>query len=133
MTLEVERHGRDITLRATPANAQTLKVGGQPVDTGKTPEGMLGVELSELTVRSSWYGAIPSSFAKIGSAIAADVHAMVHVFSPGEFSSLFHQVASSRGGQQQDESADEARVDRRRGAHGGPERPVGHRRRCSRF
>jgi membrane-associated protease RseP (regulator of RpoE activity) len=55
---------------------------------------MLGVELSELTVRSSWYGAIPSSFTKIGSTIVADVHAMIHVFSPGEFSSLFHQVAS---------------------------------------
>jgi membrane-associated protease RseP (regulator of RpoE activity) len=94
LTLEVERDGRDITLKATPANAQTLKEGGQPVDTGKTPEGMLGVELSELTVRSSWYGAIPSSFTKIGSTIAADVHAMIHVFSPGEFSSLFHQVAS---------------------------------------
>ena len=94
MTLEVQRHGRDVMLQATPANAQTLKEGGQPVDTGKSPEGMLGVELSELTVRSSWYAAIPSSFSKIGTTIGADVRAMVHVFSPGEFSSLFHQVAS---------------------------------------
>ena len=94
LTLEVARAGRDITLTATPANAQTLKEGGQSIDTGKSPEGMLGVELSELTVRASWYAAIPSSFTRIGSTIGADVHAMIHVFSPGEFSNLFHQVAS---------------------------------------
>jgi membrane-associated protease RseP (regulator of RpoE activity) len=94
LTLVVLRDGRDLTIRARPANDQNLTVNGQKVNTTKVPQGLLGVELAELTVRSSWYGAIPSSFAQIGSTIAAATHAMVHVFSPGEFASLYHQVTS---------------------------------------
>jgi membrane-associated protease RseP (regulator of RpoE activity) len=94
LTLLVLRHGHDLTLHATPANAQTLTSNGTKIYKGAKPEGLLGVELSELSVRSSWYAAIPSSFGRIGSLIAYDVHALVHVFSPGEFSSLAHQVVS---------------------------------------
>ena len=94
ITLVVERHGHNVTLHATPVNAQTLTVHGRVIDTGKRPEGLLGVTLINLPARQSWYSAIPSSFHKVGSIIAQAGHGMVHVFSPGGFSSLFHQVTS---------------------------------------
>ena len=94
VTLVVERHGHDVTLHATPVNAQTLKVNGKVIDKKKAPEGLLGIYLLRLPARQSWYSAIPGSVGEVGSIIAQAGHAMVHVFSPGEFSSLFHQVAS---------------------------------------
>ncbi len=94
ITIRVLRDGRQLTLHATPVNDQNLSVNGQKVNTTSTPEGLLGVELGEQTVRSSWYAAIPSSLGQIGSTITAAAHAMVHVFSPSEFSSLFHQVTT---------------------------------------
>ena len=56
------------------------------------------------------------------STIAAAAHAIVHVFSPGEFSSLFHQVASPDGGDQRKEPGHAAGVDRGRRAHRGRRR-----------
>jgi membrane-associated protease RseP (regulator of RpoE activity) len=56
--------------------------------------GYLGVGIENLPGRDTWYAAIPGSVTEVGSLIATAVHAIVHVFSPGEFSSLFHQVAS---------------------------------------
>ncbi|MEO9180824.1 MAG: site-2 protease family protein, partial [Acidimicrobiales bacterium] len=94
VTLLVERGGRDLTLHATPLDGRTLTSGGQPIETGKMAHGLLGIELVELKVKDSWYGAIPSSFGEVGSLIGTAAHAIVHVFSPGEFGSLFHQVAS---------------------------------------
>jgi membrane-associated protease RseP (regulator of RpoE activity) len=92
--LVVERQGRDITLRATPVDGRTIKVGGTPLSTGAKPDGYLGIELNLQTVRTSWWNAIPQSFTSVGSMIGVATHAMIHVFSPGEFASLFHQVAS---------------------------------------
>jgi len=96
ITMVVERGGHDLTLHVTPVNGQTLKVGGKVLTKGAKPTGYIGVGLEAGQVRSSWLGAVPASFAKIGATFAAAVHAIVHVFSPGEFASLFHQVASSR-------------------------------------
>ena len=45
-------------------------------------------------MRTSWYDAVPHAVEQIGDTISAAAHAIVHVFSPGEFSSLFRQVAS---------------------------------------
>ena len=94
VTLVVERNGHDLTLHATPVNGQTIKVNGKAEVTAKTPKGFIGIGLSAGEVRSSFWGAVPASFAKIGATVSAAVHAMIHVFSPGEFSSLFHQVTS---------------------------------------
>jgi membrane-associated protease RseP (regulator of RpoE activity) len=94
ITLVVDRHGRDLTLHATPVDGRTLKVNGVAEAAGTKAQGFIGVELNAGEVRSSFLGAVPASFTKIGATISAAVHAMVHVFSPGEFSSLFHQVAS---------------------------------------
>jgi membrane-associated protease RseP (regulator of RpoE activity) len=94
ITLVVDRHGHDLTLHATPVDGRTLKVNGVAEATGTKAQGFIGVGLNAGEVRSSFLGAVPASFTKIGATISAAVHAMVHVFSPGEFSSLFHQVAS---------------------------------------
>ncbi len=94
VTLLVERKGHDLTLHATPVDGRTLTADGQPIETGKKAHGLLGIELVELKVKDTWYGAIPHSFTEVGSLIGTAGHAIVHVFSPGEFGSLFHQVAS---------------------------------------
>jgi membrane-associated protease RseP (regulator of RpoE activity) len=94
LTIVVVRDGRRVTLHATPADGRTITVHGQPMATGTTPQGFLGVELEAQVVHSSLLGAIPGSFARVGSMIAAAGHAMVHVFSPGQFSSLYRQVTT---------------------------------------
>ncbi|HVA54045.1 MAG TPA: site-2 protease family protein [Acidimicrobiales bacterium] len=90
LTIVVDRNGKDLTLHATPVSGTTLKVAGKSLPAG----GYIGIELSELTVRSSLLGAVPGAFAEIGSLLSAAAHNIVHVFSPAEFSSLFHQVTS---------------------------------------
>ncbi len=45
-------------------------------------------------MKDHWYSAIPGSVTEVWSLLGTALHAIVHVFSPGEFSSLFHQVAS---------------------------------------
>jgi membrane-associated protease RseP (regulator of RpoE activity) len=94
LTLLVERRGHPLTLHATPVDGRGLSVDGVKVATGATPQGYLGIALTYQRSRDSWYAAVPSSFTQVGSMLVAATHAMVHVFSPGQFSSLFHQVAS---------------------------------------
>jgi membrane-associated protease RseP (regulator of RpoE activity) len=90
LTILIQRAGRELTLHATPVNGASVKVGGKPL----AQHGYLGVGIENLPGRDTWYAAIPGSVTEVGSLIATAVHAIVHVFSPGEFSSLFHQVAS---------------------------------------
>ncbi len=90
LTILLQRAGRDLTLHATPVYGRTLVVNGKSL----AARGYLGVSLESLAVRDSWYASIPGSFTEVGSLLATAAHAIVHVFSPGEFSSLFHQVAS---------------------------------------
>ncbi|HUX04578.1 MAG TPA: site-2 protease family protein [Acidimicrobiales bacterium] len=94
LTVVVERDGKDVTLHATPVDGRTLKVDGVPYVTGSAPQGFLGIALQAQVVKSSWFAAVPRSFTLVGSMLASSVHAIVHVFSPGEFSSLFHQVST---------------------------------------
>ena len=91
VALTVLRDGRTLHVHATPVLGSTIKVRGETLTKNA---GYIGVSLEELTVRKSWYDAVPSAVTQIGSTISAAAHAIVHVFSPGEFSSLFHQVAS---------------------------------------
>jgi membrane-associated protease RseP (regulator of RpoE activity) len=90
-SLTVLRNGKVLVLHATPVLGGSIKVRGESLTKN---DAYIGVQLEELTVRTSWYGAVPAAVRQIGNTITAAVHAMVHVFSPGEFSSLFHQVAS---------------------------------------
>jgi membrane-associated protease RseP (regulator of RpoE activity) len=94
LTLEVNRRGHDLLLRAKPVDGRTIDENGAPLASGSSPHGYLGIEVGRQNVHSSLLGAVPSAFHEVGSTISAAAHALVHVFSPGEFSSLFHQVAS---------------------------------------
>ncbi len=94
LTLLVERSGKELTLHARPVNGQTIDEDGKPIVTGSKPEGFLGVEVGALSVHDSVLAAVPSAFKEIGTTVAASVRGLAHVFTPGEFSSLFHQVTS---------------------------------------
>ena len=95
LRIVVQRNGRDRTLYAVPVDGRRLRADGQPVATGTHPVGYLGVSLQDQIVHASWLGAIPSSIAKVGQTIALAAKGIVHVFSPGEFASLLHQVTNS--------------------------------------
>jgi membrane-associated protease RseP (regulator of RpoE activity) len=92
LTMVVDRDGRDLTLHVTPVNGRTIKEDGQRLPAN----GYIGIEVGDLTVHTSPFAAIPQSFTQVGSYVADAARAIVHVFSPGEFASLFHQVASAK-------------------------------------
>lgn len=94
LVIVVKRNGVERTLYATPVDGRHLRVAGQPVATGATPVGYLGIGLKDLIVHESWLGAIPASVSKVVSTVGVAAKGIVHVFSPGEFSSLFHQVTN---------------------------------------
>ncbi len=87
----VLRGAKLLVLDARPVLGSAIKVRGETLTKN---DAYVGIQLEELTVRTPWYDAVPAALRQIGNTIDAAVHAMVHVFSPGEFSSLFHQVAS---------------------------------------
>jgi membrane-associated protease RseP (regulator of RpoE activity) len=91
LTLLVDRGGRELTLHATPVSGTKIKENGESLSSG----GYIGIQVGDLSVHESIFAAVPHAFTQIGTTVNEAVHAMVHVFSPGEFSSLFHQVASS--------------------------------------
>jgi membrane-associated protease RseP (regulator of RpoE activity) len=90
LTILIQRAGHDLTVHATPVNGTTIDVDGKPL----ANHGYLGVGIENFGARGTWYAAIPGSVTEVGSLIGAGALAIVHVFSPGEFDSLFHQVAS---------------------------------------
>ncbi len=92
LTMVVERDGHELTLHVTPVNGRTIKEDGVRMSNA----GYIGIELGDLTVHESPLAAIPNSFHEVGTFVAAAYHGIIHVFSPGEFSSLFHQVANSK-------------------------------------
>jgi membrane-associated protease RseP (regulator of RpoE activity) len=94
ITLVVLRGGRDVTLRATPVDGRAVLLNGKPEVAGKNPVGLLGILLTNPTVRTGWLSAVPDSFQTVGSTLNEAAHALVHVFSPGEFSTLLHQVTT---------------------------------------
>jgi membrane-associated protease RseP (regulator of RpoE activity) len=94
VTLTVLRAGRTLTLHATPVDGRTVRVKGVPEETGKAPVGVLGIYMTNPSQRTGALAAVPASVSSVGSMINQAAHALVHVFSPGEFSALFHQVAS---------------------------------------
>ncbi len=94
LRIVVERQGVRHTLYAVPEDGRHLRVGGQRVATGSTPVGYLGIGLQDLIVHQSFLGAVPASVAKVASIVGLAAKGIVHVFSPGEFSSLFHQVTN---------------------------------------
>jgi membrane-associated protease RseP (regulator of RpoE activity) len=94
ITVIVERAGQRVSLRATPVDGRSVTVKGKSEETGNKPVGLLGIYMTNPTVHTSWLAAIPNSFTTVTSTIDQAAHALVHVFSPGEFSTLFHQVTT---------------------------------------
>jgi membrane-associated protease RseP (regulator of RpoE activity) len=94
ITLVVLRGGHDVTLHATPVDGRAVLLNGKSEVKGKNPVGLLGILLTNPTVHTAWLSAVPDSFQTVGSTINEAAHALVHVFSPGEFSTLFHQVTT---------------------------------------
>jgi membrane-associated protease RseP (regulator of RpoE activity) len=94
ITIVVKRQGRLVVLHATPQDGRHLRVDGVALATGATPQGFLGIQLQEQVEPTSWYAAVPKAVDVVGSTIAQAAHAMVHVFSPSEVTSIVHDVAS---------------------------------------
>lgn len=96
VTIVVERQGHDLTLYAHPLNGQLLSVGGAPVTTAKQPVGYLGIELSELNQKTSFFAAVPQATAQVWSLLTTAVASIGHVFSPHEFVTLYRQVTTPK-------------------------------------
>jgi membrane-associated protease RseP (regulator of RpoE activity) len=94
ITLTVLRSGHDVVLHATPIDGRKVLVNGVPEVSGKQPIGLLGIQLTNPSVRTGYLSAVPKSFSLVITTIDQAVHALVHVFSPGEFANLFHQVST---------------------------------------
>ena len=94
LTLTVQRGGRTLTLVATPVDGRHVDLGGKPEVTGSAPIGLLGIEIANPTERTPLLSAVPDSFRMVASTVDAAVHGLIHVFTPGEFASLWHQVST---------------------------------------
>ena len=90
LTVVVERAGHDLTLHVTPVNGRTIKEGGKRLPA----HGYIGIEVGDLTVHTSPFAAIPDSFTQVGRYVGDAVVAIGRL--PGEFPSLFHQVANAK-------------------------------------
>jgi len=94
ITIVVRRHGHDLTVHATPQDGRNLRVGGEPLATGKMPQGFLGIALTNEVVKSSPLAAVPSAASLVWSTAIDGVRSLAHVVSPGEVSSIVHQITS---------------------------------------
>jgi membrane-associated protease RseP (regulator of RpoE activity) len=90
LTVVVARHGSDLTLHVTPVNGKSVKSGGKHL----ANHGYIGISVTELTVRTSPLAAIPDSFTQVVHYVGDAFVAIGRL--PGEFPSLFHQVASAK-------------------------------------
>jgi len=94
ISLTVRRSGHDVVLHATPVDGRGVLVNGQPEVSGPRPVGLLGIQLTNPTVRTGFLAAIPESVTTVARTLDQAAHALVHVFSPGEFANLLHQVVT---------------------------------------
>ena len=94
LAIEVLRGAHHVTVRATPVDGRSIISGGAPLASGPRPVGYLGVALSEAVAPVSWSDAVPGAVSMIGSTVDGAVRGIIHVFSPGQFANLLHQVAS---------------------------------------
>ena len=94
ITVTVLRAGHVLVLHATPVDGRKVLVNGQPEVTGPAPVGLLGIHLTNPTVHTGFLAAFPDSVTTVTNTINQAAHALVHVFSPGEFTTLFHQVTT---------------------------------------
>jgi membrane-associated protease RseP (regulator of RpoE activity) len=96
IALRLERGSRFFTISVTPVDGRTVHVGGQPLASGTSPVGFLGIALNEMNATANPFAAVGHSFHVVATTLRQGVSGIVHVFSPAEFTSLFHQVASTK-------------------------------------
>jgi len=96
IALRLERGSRFFTINVTPVDGRTVHVGGQPLASGTSPVGFLGIALNEMNATANPLAAVGQSFHVVTTTLRQGVSGIVHVFSPAEFTSLFHQVASTK-------------------------------------
>jgi membrane-associated protease RseP (regulator of RpoE activity) len=94
IAVTVLRAGTTLVLHATPVDGRTVLIKGVPELKGSAPIGLLGIRLNDLTVHTPFWSAVPQSFSTVATTINQAAHALVHVFSPAQFATLFHQVAT---------------------------------------
>lgn len=96
LDLTVERRGRLVNLSLRPVNGATLRSGGVALATPSHPAWFVGMSLIELDGRPSVGTAVGQSFTLVGDTMRQAVAAIGHVFSPGEYASLLHQVVNAQ-------------------------------------
>ena len=94
IALRVRRGGHDLVVHATPLDGRRVLVNGQPEVKGTSPIGLLGIQLTNPMVRTGALAAVPDSVSTVVNTLDQAAHALVHVFSPGEFANLLHQVVT---------------------------------------
>ena len=99
ISLTVRRDGHDVVVHATPLDGRKVLVDGKPEVSGSAPVGLLGIQLTNPTVRTGALAAIPDSVTTVVRTLDQAAHALVHVFSPGEFATLWHQVVTPSAAQ----------------------------------
>ena len=97
--LVVRRGSRLVDLTATPVDARTVTINGVPEVKGAKPDGKLGFVIANPTTTASWYAGVPRSFSMVATTLHQAWDGLVHVFTPGEFASLIHQVATPSAAQ----------------------------------
>jgi membrane-associated protease RseP (regulator of RpoE activity) len=99
ISLELARGSRRFWVSLVPVDARTLRQDGTPLATGSHSVGMIGVELEEGTVSDGVVGSGFAAVRMVGSTLGQAVQGIGRVFSVHEFTSLFHQVVSSKAAQ----------------------------------
>lgn len=90
----ISRGGDRRTVYATPVDGRHIRIRGVPLSTAATPQGYLGIALANLVVTTSWTSAVPKAFDEVGRTLTNAVGALGHVVSPGEVTSLVHQITT---------------------------------------
>jgi membrane-associated protease RseP (regulator of RpoE activity) len=95
LVLGVERDGRLLDLKATPASGKGISIDGQALGDG----GHLGIGIAPATASVGFLGSISGSFNTIWQATDATAKGVGQVFSPSGLSSVAHQVTNSKAAQ----------------------------------
>jgi membrane-associated protease RseP (regulator of RpoE activity) len=98
ITLGVERDGRLLHIRVTPADGRGVKVGGQfeaPAK-AKTPRGFIGVSTDPTTSSLGFASAVGHAGTNVGSSTKLEVLGVGKIFSASGLSSFYDQVTNPK-------------------------------------
>ncbi len=98
VTLGVERDGRLLHIRITPADGRGVKVGGQleAPKTAKTPHGFIGVTTGTTMTSLGFLSGIGHAGTNVGSSTKLEVFGVGKIFSASGLSSFYDQVTNPK-------------------------------------